>query len=483
MKGVYTLSTDTQNATPAEIAKDGGEQAAGSQSTGGFMAFVFLALLVAIVAGGFSFYLFQQLEEHKEALAEIKVELSGKVKGSLNNVSGQFTNVSERFNTVTDRISNVGSDMKGLNDKVGTELAGINEKINSELKNVNAKINTEVNQISTKLAKDVEGLNAKLTKDVDGLNAKLETQAGAQRQADEGIHKLNQLAQDLQRQQQGDHQKLLESLDKLYKQKGRERTGWILSEAEYLMLIANHSLRLSSDVKTALTALESADRRLSDMGDPAVIDIRGLVADEVVQLKAVPSTDVAGLAAQLSSMIKQVPTLAVKNSKLPEFNNEDYLLRKDASALDKAKTQMEVVGRKFVKEVENMVAFRSSKSAVQPLIAPKEKYFLEQNLILKLESARAALLNGQEAMYKKLLSEAKTWLNTYFVAAKPEVQNLDKLITELSSATIAPQLPDISKSLKSLRAYMNAIESDKAQAQQAIAQDANDVEKKAKGAE
>lgn|GEM_PF-1906805 len=444
------MSTDKQKTKQAEVegAEEGGA-AVNSQSTGGLIAFIFLALIVALAVGSFSFYLFQQLEDHKAELADIKVELSGKVKGSLNNVTGQFSTVSERFNNVTDRMSGFGGDIKNINQKLGSEVKGLNDKINTESKALNEKLSAEV-----------IGLSQKIEGQVNSLQGEIKTQAEQQRQLDDGLHKLNQFSQDLQREQQTNHEQLVQSLDKLYKEKGRQRSGWILSEVEYLMLIANHSLRLSRDVNTALIALESADQRLLDMGDPGVIDIRKAITDEVVQLRAVPKVDIAGMAAQLTSLIKQANDLAVQHDKLPEFKEEDYLLRDKAepTTLEKAKTKAEEAGRKFIKELENLVAFRSSKGDVHPLIAPKEKYFLQQNLILKLESARSALLNQQQAMYQSLLAEAKAWLSKYFVAETSQVKNLQELISGLEGAQISPQLPDISFSLKALRGYMQELE-------------------------
>jgi len=456
-KGEFTLSTEKQQSKQLEV--EGAEEGVtvDRQSAGGLIAFIFLALIVALAVGGFSFFLFQQLELHKAELADIKVELSGKVKGSLNNVSGQFSTVSERFNNVTDRISGFGGDIKNINAKLGSDVKGLSEKINNESKALNEKLSAEF-----------KSLNTKMDGQVNSLQEELKAQAAQQRQFDDGLHKLGQFSKDLQREQQTNHEQLVQSLDKLYKQKGRERSGWILSEVEYLMLIANHSLRLSRDVNTALIALESADQRLLDLGDPGVIDIRKTIADEVVQLKGVPSIDIPGLAAQLTSLIKQVEELPVKHNKLPEFNQEDYLLREkgEPSALDKAKTKAEEAARKFVKELENLVAFRSSKGDVHPLIAPKEKYFLQQNLILKLESARSALLSQQQAMYQSLLAEAKAWLETYFVADSSQVKNLHKLIGTLEGAKISPKLPDISFSLKALKSYMNDLEKHAAQVAQ-----------------
>lgn len=451
------MSTDKQQTNPVEV--EGAEEGVtvDRQSAGGLIAFIFLALIVALAVGGFSFFLFQQLEQHKADLADIKVELSGKVKGSLNNVTGQFDTVSERFNNVTDRMSGFGGDITNINAKLGSEVKGLNDKINSEAKVLNEKLSVEV-----------KGLNEKLDSQVGQLQGEIKQQADQQRQLDDGLHKLNQFSQTLQQQQTSDHQQLVESLDKLYKQKGRERSGWILSEVEYLMLIANHSLRLSRDVNTALIALESADKRLLDLGDPGVIDVRKAISDEVVQLKAVPKVDLTGLTAQVTSLIKQVDALPVKHDKLPEFGDEDYLLRQkgeEPSALDKAKSKAEEVGRKFIKELENLVAFRSTKGDVQPLIPPKEKYFLKQNLILKLESARSALLSQQQDMYLALLAEAKTWLNTYFVAEDAGVKNMAGLIANLESVKISPALPDISFSLKALKTYMKELEKHSEEAQ------------------
>ncbi|MCW9022665.1 MAG: hypothetical protein OQK42_06815, partial [Sedimenticola sp.] len=47
-----------------------------------------------------------------------------------------------------------------------------------------------------------------------------------------------------------------QSLESVYSKVGRSSNAWMAAEAEYLMRVANHRLRLEGDVRTAIAALE-----------------------------------------------------------------------------------------------------------------------------------------------------------------------------------------------------------------------------------
>ena len=67
--------------------------------------------------------------------------------------------------------------------------------------------------------------------------------------------------------------------------------GWARSEALYLLELAQRRLELERDVRTAIVAMEHADARLSTLRDPALGEVRRLIAAELGALRAVPVPD------------------------------------------------------------------------------------------------------------------------------------------------------------------------------------------------
>ncbi|MGD9386352.1 MAG: uroporphyrinogen-III C-methyltransferase, partial [Thioalkalispiraceae bacterium] len=57
------------------------------------------------------------------------------------------------------------------------------------------------------------------------------------------------------------------------------RKDWLLMEAEYLIQLANYRLLFERDINTAIAALDSADTRLRETGDPGVLAVRQVIAE------------------------------------------------------------------------------------------------------------------------------------------------------------------------------------------------------------
>jgi len=406
------------------------QQEVKSSSASGMLAFVFIAVLISLAAGAFSFFLFQKLEENKAQLNDLKMEIGGQLTGKLDGVSGKFNSVSDRFTNVSDRISR-------FNDEI-------------------SKVNADIKQ------------NTSLVKQSDSsVKQQFTQQDSTIKQQHNLIKQLNSQFQESAKTQAISNEQLMNSLDMLYKQKGKTRNDWILSEVEYLLLIANHGLQLSFDVNTAIIALQSADARLLDMGDPGIIGVRKHIADELIQLKAVPDVDVAGMQVILSSMIKHSSTLPVLNSEIPSVEDLLGSVEKETttaksevetSKLDQLQSSLIQATDKFMNELKNLVVYRNAKVASAALIAPEQKFFLQQHVSLKLESARKALLDGRDEIFHNLLAETKLILEQYFDINKASTKTFLEQLVQLDSKSLTRELPDISFSLKELKKYIKELE-------------------------
>ncbi len=236
-------------------------------------------------------------------------------------------------------------------------------------------------------------------------------------------------------------QDLLESVRALNAQV-RQKTGIStgIAEAEYLVRSANNHLLLDRDVSTAIVALTAADERLRTTGDPDILKVRALLADEINALSTLKLTDTPGLALSLNSLIDSVdqvplPTHAANlpsAKELPRTEDWRVLLNNIWSAL------------------KSLVVIRYDNKTAEPLIAPEQSYFLYQNLRLQLEAARLALLRRDTPTFNATLNTARTWLTTYFDTSAPATKQMLETLARLSKTDISPPLPEISASLKAL---------------------------------
>jgi uroporphyrin-3 C-methyltransferase len=256
-------------------------------------------------------------------------------------------------------------------------------------------------------------------------------------------------------QQQEMH--LNQTLSQMQQRLGGKVGLWQVAEAEYLMRLAQHRLSLMGDPSTALAALKSADERLQATGDPGWDEPREILAREVAALEAVPKVDRAGLNARLSALLEQMDKLplAEEGVRLPVEGSEQVT---PSAAKDDSGFSIEKVLDDLWRGFKSMMVIRHHDKPITAMLPPEQRYFLIQNLRLKLEGAKAALLGRNQALFHDSLVSAATWVEQYFATDSPEVQGFLHQLDALSGEQIAPDLPDITDSLRALqeqRAQMN----------------------------
>ncbi|MDR9437186.1 MAG: uroporphyrinogen-III C-methyltransferase [Thiohalophilus sp.] len=276
------------------------------------------------------------------------------------------------------------------------------------------------------------------------LTALEETLTGLRRQHSNQNSRQDDQLQQLQTRQQN----LDDALQTLIKSRSHLRNDWLLTEAEYLLKLANHRLLLERDVATAIVALQSADERLHEVADPGLLKIRQRIAADINDLRAVNQPDLAGLSFTLSSLAGDIPRLPLATPD-PQTRQQ---LDAAASQSDKVETWRELPTALW-QDLKSLVVIRQHDEPIQPLLAPEQRFFLTQNLQLQLEQARLALLNGQTRVYRERLQQARQWVETYFDTEQaPTRQTLEQL-DQLAEQEIHPALPDISDTHQALERF------------------------------
>jgi len=230
----------------------------------------------------------------------------------------------------------------------------------------------------------------------------------------------------------------------------RDRQGWALAEAQFLMRVANARLRLARDVPTAITALNEADARLQALGDPALIGVREQLSREMAALKAVAVPDVEGMALKLDALAQQADTLPLAGAHVPDTAPRGSAAPGTAEGETPA-WRRAVSG--IWNELRTLVVIRHHDQPIAPLLSPEQAQLTRQMLRLKLEAARTALIEGDTKLYGDSLSAAQDWLTQRFDPGAAAVSAVGKALKELAATDIAPALPDISGSLRALDSY------------------------------
>jgi len=297
----------------------------------------------------------------------------------------------------------------------------------------------------------IETLKKQLASQLDSAAQKSELQQQALRQASSELERLQtQLNSEQARsaQERLDLEAKIKQVETESAAKGKDPLRWRVAEVDYLMALANHRLQLSNDVDTARTALLDADKRLRQIADPGLNVVRMALAEEIKSLDSVEQPDIAGMANQLTSMVNGIEQLPL--------TNRDHKRQPLKPNLDKEVSTWRELPSMLWAEIRGLVVIRRHDHPIEPLLPPSEKHFLAQNLGLKLEQARLALLRRDDAVFQANIADTKNWVERYFDQQETPVQTVLKTLSDLQTVKLHPALPDISKSLRELRAWRQA---------------------------
>lgn len=250
---------------------------------------------------------------------------------------------------------------------------------------------------------------------------------------------------------------LNEAILRIQRQLGKTRGDWLMADAEYLLSVANERLHLIGDINTTREALEAADQRLRESGDAAAYKVREQIAMEISLLNSVTVPDLVGLYAKIESLENWVDKLVLI---LPYAGKP--LTPKDAEKQEVPDKEGKNLIDSAVAKLEGIVTVRRTDQAINEILSPEEAQFIREQLRVKLEMAKIALVQHNEKLFQSSLVDAREWLGEHFVNNE-DSRTLQAQISQMESIKIRSHYPDISKSLKMLRDIGKLrIETDKA---------------------
>jgi uroporphyrin-3 C-methyltransferase len=243
-----------------------------------------------------------------------------------------------------------------------------------------------------------------------------------------------------------EHQALRSLMQNISEKLGRSTVAWRMAEVEYLLTIANHRLTLAQDRETAIAVLKTADDRLKAIADPSLIKVREAIANELLALQAMPEVDIPGIALRVGSLVKSAEQFPLRDKK------------RLAVAMDEDKNNTPADWRQLPaavwSDLKSLVQIRRHQQPIEPLLPPDQSRHLYQNLILKLEQARLAVLRHDTALFRQHLKEIESWVTNFFETESPTIVSTLAVINEMQNIELQPPVPDISGSLRLLREVM-----------------------------
>jgi len=242
---------------------------------------------------------------------------------------------------------------------------------------------------------------------------------------------------------------LRHNLTNLIKNNDHLRNDWLLAEAEYLVQLANYRLLLEKDVTTAIVALKAADARLTAVIDPALLNIRKILARDLQTLKNIQIIDLAGLSVTISALSSNITNLPLST---PDPKTHKITTESKSQSNREVKSLNELPSAIW-NDIKSLIVIRNHNKPIEPLLAPEQHFYLVQNLVLLLEQTRLALLNGHNEIYQERLKTTIKWITQFFDTEHNITRNMLTSLEELLKFDIDPALPDISTTYSVINKY------------------------------
>jgi uncharacterized protein HemX len=238
---------------------------------------------------------------------------------------------------------------------------------------------------------------------------------------------------------------LTESIQHIQRQLGKTRGDWLIADAEYLLSVANERLHLIGDVNTTREALEAADQRLRESGDVGVIKVREQIAKDIAVIRNVSVPDIVGIYASIQGL----ESLAEKLALILPYSGKELTPTEIHDHADKTEPDHDLL-ESAINELEGIVTIRHTDQPIKEILSPEQAQFIKEQLRVKLEIVKIALVERNEAIYQASLTDTKNWIEQHF-AKNADSRSLLNDLNRLSAIKIRSQFPDISQSFKMLR--------------------------------
>lgn len=203
-----------------------------------------------------------------------------------------------------------------------------------------------------------------------------------------------------------------------------------LDEVELLLMLAQQRLRLAGDVPGAIRATELAQGVLSAQPDPALLDLRQSLAQELAALRAAPANPLALAAAKLDALEGALPRLSAGGALGPRPGR--------AATSDSG----------FERLLGSLVQVR--RGTEQDLLSPADRGAGEAALALEIALARTALARSDEPGFRRSLGRIERWMQRLFPDT-PALRSQLGSIRALRELSLATRIPIAGSTLQQLQ--------------------------------
>lgn len=229
---------------------------------------------------------------------------------------------------------------------------------------------------------------------------------------------------------------------------GAHRIDWMLREVEHFITVAEQRLTLLGDARGALALMNEADDIVRAMREPSARALREALVKDIHKLKLASETniDVEGIFLRLSALADRVVKLGI-----PSFELKQDPMVADANA-PLPQDGLDLFWYRFKTFVSSLYDYQKHPKG-RPITLTEDREFLARNVIMLLQQAQLALLQGDNEAYRVSLSGARDRVEMYIHQQTGETQFFVAEISDLMKVQLRPPMPTVEESTRAVRVF------------------------------
>ncbi len=261
-------------------------------------------------------------------------------------------------------------------------------------------------------------------------------------------------------------------LDSLSQEVNQTRTyfqdgveSWTLKEVEYLLLIANHQLRMTGENDLIVEALETASVRLGTLANPNYFEVKGMLDQNIQALKTRTSVDTLSLLGNiriLNGRISYLPVLGdLSHSGSSKTNSQggnagpSVPITTQQQSEEATNALSEALSR-FLNSISDLIQIEKNNRPVRPVISGELRQLIYERTHLLLELAESALIRQQHVLVAERLNLLRNWVSdSYDMNADITIEWIGMLDAIIKNLTVSPPL-DLSETIATLQDVMDS---------------------------
>jgi uroporphyrin-3 C-methyltransferase len=288
------------------------------------------------------------------------------------------------------------------------------------------------------------GQSDSLQNDMAALERKLEQQQQLNRQT---VQQQSQLIGQLEDQLYSVKLRLNSQAERILQLGTASRGDWMLSEAAYLIRLANQRLQVERSIENPLAILENVDNIFVQLNDPELIPVRRALAEDIAALRMTGKIDREGIFLELEAI-----SASIKDLSIIEPANQTETAEPVVDEIAQTPSILDSFER-FSQKLGQLIVVQKRQQPIEPLLTSNEQSIIQNNLYLLLEQAQSALLKEEQIIYSTSLEKTAALLARYF-QLNSQSQALIERLTILAERSVIQGLPDISGSVAAVQTML-----------------------------